>query len=216
VEVAGSWTVDWIPQPCKLNNGIWEINLDLAPGSYEYKYLINGIEFLDSSKPSAKNHHGIVNNILTISGQAKGEITVHHLLPKQVSYSSKDLAEEKKVQVNDKGENEEEKSKVTKERNEETDGKGFDLKEEIYIKATNEVQSLTLDLKNSTLAGPQIKMEDEGSSIKTILEDVVEDFITDNKLPISQDSTANIGLRDDISSSKVFVEEIIPKIFQIQ
>merc|ERR1712080_523419 len=81
-------------------------------GSYEYKYLINGIEFLDSSKPSAKNHHGIVNNILTISGQAKGEITVHHLLPKQVSYSSKDLAEETKVEVNDKGENEEEKSKV--------------------------------------------------------------------------------------------------------
>merc|ERR1711974_280724 len=74
VEIAGSWNDPWKPWPCKLSaEGLWVIELNLEPGTYEYKYLINGIWFLDSSKPTAKDLNGHVNNILTVTAEKEPE-----------------------------------------------------------------------------------------------------------------------------------------------
>merc|ERR1711915_765912 len=67
VEVSGSWTKDWKRQPCKLNSdGMFEIELDLSPGIYEYKFLVNGIWSLDETKPSVRNEFGGENNVLIV------------------------------------------------------------------------------------------------------------------------------------------------------
>ena len=35
-------------------------------GVYEYKFLVNGVWFLDPSKPTVRHQNGITNNILTV------------------------------------------------------------------------------------------------------------------------------------------------------
>merc|ERR1712142_313790 len=67
VEVSGSWTEDWKRQPCKLNSdGMFEVELDLSPGIYEYKFLVNGVWSLDQTKPSVRNAFGGENNVLIV------------------------------------------------------------------------------------------------------------------------------------------------------
>merc|ERR1712032_1152910 len=70
VEVAGTWTaIPWQPIPCELSlDGLWEKELNLGKGVYEYKFLVNGVWFLDPSKPTVRHQNGITNNILTVEG----------------------------------------------------------------------------------------------------------------------------------------------------
>jgi len=76
IQIAGSWS-NWEPQPCKLNkDGLWEIELELAPGIYEYKYLFNNVWVLDQSKPYARNLFGSENNILTVCSKPQEVILV--------------------------------------------------------------------------------------------------------------------------------------------
>merc|ERR1712172_278444 len=70
VEVAGTWTaIPWLPIPCELSlDGLWEKELKLGKGVYEYKFLVNGAWFLDPSKPTVQQQDGFINNILTVEG----------------------------------------------------------------------------------------------------------------------------------------------------
>merc|ERR1712112_249453 len=71
IQIAGSWS-NWEPQPCKLTDeGLWEIELDLVPGIYEYKYLFNNVWVLDTSKPFAKNLFGTENNVLIVEREGE-------------------------------------------------------------------------------------------------------------------------------------------------
>ena len=49
------------------SNGLFEVELELAPGIYEYKFLLNGVWSLDPTKPTIKNVIGGENNILIVS-----------------------------------------------------------------------------------------------------------------------------------------------------
>ena len=45
---------------------MFEIDLQLAPGIYEYKILLNGVWSHDPSKPTTQNEFGGLNNILVV------------------------------------------------------------------------------------------------------------------------------------------------------
>ena len=47
-------------------DGFWEKELNLGEGVYEYKFLVNGVWFLDPSKPIVRHQNGITNNILMV------------------------------------------------------------------------------------------------------------------------------------------------------
>merc|ERR1712172_402190 len=74
VEVAGTWTaIPWLPIPCELSlDGLWEKELNLGKGVYEYKFLVNGNWFFNPSKPTVRQQNGITNNILTVEGTHNG------------------------------------------------------------------------------------------------------------------------------------------------
>ena len=47
--------------------GLFEVDVNLPPGSYEYKFLMNGIWCLDHTKPTTTNEDGVENNLLLVS-----------------------------------------------------------------------------------------------------------------------------------------------------
>jgi len=73
VEIAGDWSQNWETNPCTHNSaGVWEVSLDLAPGTYQYKYRVNDTWMVDSSKPTVRNPQGFLNNILSVEKAGKG------------------------------------------------------------------------------------------------------------------------------------------------
>ena len=88
VEIVGSWS-NWVPQSCKVRSflytkiiykyvctcdkvnkdGLFEADVKLPPGSYEYKFLMNGVWCLDHTKPTTTNEDGVENNLLIVSFQ---------------------------------------------------------------------------------------------------------------------------------------------------
>jgi len=76
VEIAGDWSQNWETTPCTQNStGAWEVSLDLAPGTYQYKYRVNDTWLVDSTKPSVRTAEGFHNNILTVEKVGKGDST---------------------------------------------------------------------------------------------------------------------------------------------
>jgi len=52
VEVAGSWSSTWSPIPCqKTSSGFYTATVYLPPGVYEYKFIINGVWYLNPHEP---------------------------------------------------------------------------------------------------------------------------------------------------------------------
>jgi len=66
VKIAGDWS-NWQPEPCqKADNGVWKIDIPLATGTYEYKYIINGAWHHNPNEETIQNCFGSLNNILKI------------------------------------------------------------------------------------------------------------------------------------------------------
>ena len=71
VSVAGSFN-DWDPEATRmtdsLESGRYQCTLMLAPGSYEYKFVIDGDWMLDDTNPNfAANDFGTLNSVLSFS-----------------------------------------------------------------------------------------------------------------------------------------------------
>lgn len=67
VGLAGEFN-DWKSQPmAKGNDGIWTVTVLLPPGSYGYKFLVNGGEWLfDPRNPQRKQVNGIENSAIEV------------------------------------------------------------------------------------------------------------------------------------------------------
>ena len=73
---------------------MFEVELKLAPGIYEYKFLVNGSWCLDPTKPSETNLNDIENNILIVSMPLK--LHFSYELKKTIQVESKDDKDTKK------------------------------------------------------------------------------------------------------------------------
>ncbi len=62
----------WKAQPMtKGSNGKWSVKVDLAPGSYAYKFLVNGTDWIfDPANPSRKDVAGVENSSMTVNGSS--------------------------------------------------------------------------------------------------------------------------------------------------
>jgi len=75
VEVCGSFS-DW-KDPKKLHKeeGVWTTRVRLPPGTYQYKFIIDGYHwFYDIMKPHV-NNNGNVNNYITVEAVEELEIS---------------------------------------------------------------------------------------------------------------------------------------------
>ncbi len=72
VFVAGSFS-DWQPKhrlTDKNGSGIYTCRLLLAPGEYQYKFVVDGEWRLDASNPAfAPNDFGTLNSLLTVGAR---------------------------------------------------------------------------------------------------------------------------------------------------
>ena len=70
VEIAGTfndWTPDKTPMIFNGKTGAYSCTLELAPGIYEYKFIIDGEWVVDDSNPNfASNDFGTLNSIAQI------------------------------------------------------------------------------------------------------------------------------------------------------
>jgi 1,4-alpha-glucan branching enzyme len=75
VFVAGSFN-NWEPAAHKMRqngNGTFVTRLKLAPGRYEYKFLVNGQWQLDESAPEkVQNSYGSMNSVMDLSASGAG------------------------------------------------------------------------------------------------------------------------------------------------
>src|SRR5262245_52346527 len=67
VGVAGEWNrFDPAATPMRLENGLWKAEIDLAPGSYAYKLVVDGNWQLDPAHPYAKYVGGVENSVVEV------------------------------------------------------------------------------------------------------------------------------------------------------
>ena len=69
--LAGSFN-DWEPDNSQMNYNsakkCYQLDIDLAPGYYEYKFVINGEWVLDEANPNfAANDFGTLNSVIVVS-----------------------------------------------------------------------------------------------------------------------------------------------------
>ena len=67
VKVAGTWN-NWKPQNLiyKQQDDTWMLSLNLKPGTYQYKYIIDGDWIHDPSKRWIEDDKGNVNNVIVV------------------------------------------------------------------------------------------------------------------------------------------------------
>lgn len=67
VAIAGTFT-DWQPRAMFQDvTGVWGIALQLTPGEYEYRLMIDGVWGTDPSNPrKAVNRYGAANSVLVV------------------------------------------------------------------------------------------------------------------------------------------------------
>lgn len=70
VFVAGSFN-NWnqLTLPMIKEKGEWRCPLQLEPGTYEYKFIIDGIWTIDPNNPAIKNNDGNINSVLEVKEQ---------------------------------------------------------------------------------------------------------------------------------------------------
>ena len=99
VQVAGSWN-QWTPRDLDLvGHDTWMLSLSIPPGTFQYKYIIDGVWIHDPSKKWLLDAEGNVNNVLKV--ESKLEIVIRNLrileLQKLVSRLKKTQAEIKEL-----------------------------------------------------------------------------------------------------------------------
>jgi len=63
--VAGTFN-DWQPIPLSASPNGYELEITLSPGTYHYKFVINGVWFCDSRLPTAEDSNGNINNVIEV------------------------------------------------------------------------------------------------------------------------------------------------------
>ena len=72
VQLAGSFT-QWEPVDMEKNSAEstgekWALKLDLSPGEYEFKFVVDGKWLHNELLPTKTNDEGIINNVITVEG----------------------------------------------------------------------------------------------------------------------------------------------------
>jgi len=68
VQIAGSFNSWNAGELCKDEQGTWQMTLNLKPGRYEYKYLVDGRwENAQNEHETVDNGQGSLNSVLTVS-----------------------------------------------------------------------------------------------------------------------------------------------------
>ena len=99
VQVAGSWD-QWKPRDLDLvGDDTWMLSLSIPPGTFQYKYIIDGVWMHDPSKKWLQDPEGNINNVIKV--ESKLEIVIRNLrileLQKLVSRLKKTQAEIKEL-----------------------------------------------------------------------------------------------------------------------
>ena len=70
VKVAGTWD-GWRPHHLSYSRAedTWQLSLALPPGTYSYKYIIDGEWLHDPSRRWADDGHGNINNVITVESK---------------------------------------------------------------------------------------------------------------------------------------------------
>jgi len=69
VSIAGSWN-NWIPQEMKESSVGYVLDLDLPIGTYQYKFVVNGLWLSATYLPSSPDGKGNKNNVITIDASS--------------------------------------------------------------------------------------------------------------------------------------------------
>lgn len=98
VQVAGSWD-HWRPRDLAQAGDTWALSLSIPPGTFQYKYIIDGQWIHDPSKKWLQDDKGNVNNVIKV--ESKLEIVIRNLrlmeLQKLVNRLKKTQAEIKEL-----------------------------------------------------------------------------------------------------------------------
>ena len=99
VQVAGSWN-QWRARDLDLvGDDTWMLSLSIPPGTFQYKYIIDGVWIHDPSKKWLQDAEGNINNVIKV--ESKLEIVIRNLrileLQKLVSRLKKTQAEIKEL-----------------------------------------------------------------------------------------------------------------------
>eukprot|EP00092_Neocalanus_flemingeri_P002762 GFUD01002957.1.p1 GENE.GFUD01002957.1~~GFUD01002957.1.p1 ORF type:complete len:146 (-),score=47.87 GFUD01002957.1:196-633(-) len=65
VEVAGTWN-KWEAEELQFNGDCWSVFISLSPGTYQYKYIVDGVWLHDPSKKWVDDGKGNINNVITV------------------------------------------------------------------------------------------------------------------------------------------------------
>ena len=73
VQLAGSFT-QWKPVEMEKNSAAtdekWALKLDLSPGEYEFKFVVDGNWVCDELLPTKTNEEGSKNNVIKVEGKS--------------------------------------------------------------------------------------------------------------------------------------------------
>jgi hypothetical protein len=72
VQLAGSFT-QWKPVEMEKNSAAdekWALKLDLSPGEYEFKFVVDGNWVHDELLPTKPNEEGSKNNVIKVEGES--------------------------------------------------------------------------------------------------------------------------------------------------
>ena len=70
VKVAGSWN-NWRPRNLIYNElaDTWQLSIKLSPGTYQYKYIVDGEWIHDPSSKCREDDKGNINNVLKVDSK---------------------------------------------------------------------------------------------------------------------------------------------------
>ena len=99
VQVAGSWN-QWRARDLDLvGDDTWMLSLSIPPGTFQYKYIIDGVWIHDPSKKWLQDAQGNTNNVIKV--ESKLEVVIRNLrileLQKLVGRLKKTQAEIKEL-----------------------------------------------------------------------------------------------------------------------
>ena len=92
VQLAGSFT-QWKPVEMvkTLGTDKWALKLDLPPGEYEFKFVVDGNWVHDEGQPSKRNEMGTLNNVINVVASASASTTATTEIVQPESKSSRNF-----------------------------------------------------------------------------------------------------------------------------
>ena len=68
VQVAGTWN-NWATEDLQFNGDCWSGFISLLPGTFQYKYIVDGVWLHDPSQRWADDGQGNINNVITVESK---------------------------------------------------------------------------------------------------------------------------------------------------